>query len=292
MDRETALSDLKSPNARIRLTAARYLVRSATGEDLPVLDAAAQTETVAWIRSALSQAIEQAQAPVAEHGFPSEAEPFDDADEAYASAVVQVTSELLHELEPLVGVLRLRLITEWTGFENTKSESALDQIESFLTALRELNAAAQVSALEDLSIKGAVEQVVAETPQQVDHMIATSGPDIQVSSNKGMLQLIVRNGVRNALEATHPESDKRIVVTWGTSGEGGFFVSVIDNGPGPPAGAELHAFELGTSTKRGHLGMGLAVAKRAAESLGGTLTLRPGKSGGAVLRFGSTRTGP
>lgn len=288
MDRDTALSNLASSNPRIRLTAARYFARAATPEDLPTLSAALQSETVAWIRSALNQAIGRVGSPNLAQPVP-EVRSTDEAEDARAAAVVEIASELLHELEPLVGMLRLRLITEWGDFEGSQSRHALDQIESFLSALHELNVVARVPTFEDFSLREAIEQVADEIPPEANVSITRSGPDISVRSNKALLQLIVRNGLRNAKEATTPGGDRPIVATWGAAADDGFFVAVIDNGPGPPPGAELHAFEIGTSTKRGHLGMGLAIAQRASESLGGTLSLRHGKSGGAVLRFSSTR---
>lgn len=290
MDRPNALSDLKSENPRIRLTAARFLVRTSTGEDLPVLRSALQAENVAWVRNALGQAIRRAQDDTSDDEKADNSSwESDDTAEARASAIIQVTSELLHELEPLVGVLRLRLITEWPDFEASHSEKALEQIENFLTALSEMNAAAHVPTFEDFSLREAVEQVMDEIPHDLRVPISMAGPDTVVRSNRALVQLILRNGVRNAQEATAADASPRIVVTWGASEGGGFFLAVLDDGPGPPTGAELHAFDVGTSTKRGHLGMGLAVANRAAESLGGVLSLRHGASGGAVLRFSSQR---
>lgn len=291
MDRETALAALTSPHPSRRIDAARYLVRAAIPEDIPSLVEALESETIAWARSALAQAIARLRQPIDEAPLESDAPSTDAPIDGETAAVIGVTSELLHELEPLIGVLRLRLITEWAEFDQSDSRLALDQIEGFLTALRDLNVAARVPTMEEFPLRSAMEDLLREKLQRTSIPITTTGPDIQVWSNKALLQLIVRNGIRNAIEATAPASGQRIVITWGHGPADSFFVSVVDQGLGPPTGAQLYAFEVGTSTKRGHLGMGLAIARRAADSLGGDLTLRPGKSGGAVLRFQTVRAG-
>ena len=286
--RDVALRALKDPTPRSRLTAARYLVRAGLPTDLPVLTEALQRETVAWIRTALEEGIRRLSIPIEGGTAPlSETYQPDQATEAHAQAIAEVSGQLVHELEPLIGILRLRLITEWPDFLSSRAEAALDQIDSFLTALHELNVAAQVPALEELSLRGVLEKLVAELPAEHGRLVSLSGPELGVCSNANFLQLIVRNGVRNAIEIMEPNIDPKVVVSWGSAADEGFFISIIDQGPGPPPGADPRAFDVGSSTKRGHLGMGLAIAQQAAEALGGTLTLRPGKTGGSVLRFSS-----
>jgi C4-dicarboxylate-specific signal transduction histidine kinase len=91
------------------------------------------------------------------------------------------------------------------------------------------------------------------------------------------------NGLKNAVEAVHEVgADLRthpIVVSWGVTDKD-YWISIVDRGPGVAA-VSATRFEVGKSTKPGHSGFGLAVARRAMESLGGELSLSAAEAGGA-----------
>ena len=56
---------------------------------------------------------------------------------------------------------------------------------------------------------------------------------------------------------------------------------MLDKGPGI-VGPTESAFDIGKSTKQGHCGFGLAIARQAIETLGGTVSLQPVVGGGAL----------
>jgi len=101
------------------------------------------------------------------------------------------------------------------------------------------------------------------------------------------------NGVRNAIDSTielnraaPPDSPiGRILVTWGDD-DRSLWVVVLDRGVGLPPGF-YEAFEIGTTTKskETHLGMGLAIARRAARSIGGEVSLTPRAESGASFEL-------
>ena len=105
-------------------------------------------------------------------------------------------------------------------------------------------------------------------------MLITSDPDV--------LRLAIVNGLRNAVEAvgglSGPEPHS-VVVTWGQT-DVDYWVAVRDRGPGL-VGPEESAFGIGKTTKRGHRGFGLAIARKAIETLDGACTLQPADGGGA-----------
>lgn len=282
LNRAEALSSLSDSSIRVRLNAARFLVRSATPDDAQVLRAALSAESVAWVRSALDRALKNAeQVDVPE---PSNSMVEDDAlvEGVYAEAVVEVTGEILHELEPLLGMLRVRLETEWSNFETSRSADDFDRVEMLMNGLRELNTVSRVPTLNAVELAELLSSIASEFGTGEQDAVATSGPELVVQSNNGLLGFIVRNALRNAFEAS-VVTDAMPVLTWGALGQE-FFIAVLDSGVGPPAGVG-RAFELGRSTKPGHLGMGLTVADRAAAALGGAASLRRRPEGGAVFEF-------
>ena len=70
-----------------------------------------------------------------------------------------------------------------------------------------------------------------------------------------------------------------VIVTWGET-DVDIWVSVLDHGPGI-AGPVESVLGIGKSTKVGHNGFGLPIAKAAIEALGGTLILESSTGGGA-----------
>jgi signal transduction histidine kinase len=97
-----------------------------------------------------------------------------------------------------------------------------------------------------------------------------------------LVRLGISNGVRNAVEAVGEglsDEPHPIVVAWGET-DVDYWVAVIDRGPGI-VGLLESAFEIGKTTKKGHSGFELAIARQAVETLGGTSILQPAAGGGA-----------
>jgi len=98
--------------------------------------------------------------------------------------------------------------------------------------------------------------------------------------------------VLNAKEAMVERQQSRLTLTASSLG-GDVQIVVDDNGPGLSEPARQRAFEPFFSTRPGHLGIGLTVARWLAQRHGGELDIETGESGGAraLLRLPSWRQG-
>ena len=90
------------------------------------------------------------------------------------------------------------------------------------------------------------------------------------------LRMLLANLVNNAVKYNHPDGEVRLTAT---TDDAGVTVSVSDTGPGISEENQEHVFEEffrvvgeGTAGKSG-TGMGLAICRKIAEELGGSLTL-------------------
>jgi two-component system cell cycle sensor histidine kinase/response regulator CckA len=67
-------------------------------------------------------------------------------------------------------------------------------------------------------------------------------------------------------------------------GDGRPFIEVQDNGPGLDPVMQTALFEIGRTTKRGSLGLGLAISRQLARASGGDITAAPAPQRGTIFR--------
>jgi signal transduction histidine kinase len=154
-----------------------------------------------------------------------------------------------------------------------------------LNAIDKLGQAASAPVYKEFDFVELLDSIVASESDGKTVKIEMAGPKpfVKIGSRE-LVQLIVSNSIRNAIEATEELNvSDSIVLSWGET-DRDFWLAVLDRGVGFPHGFSK-AFEIGTTTKKNHLGMGLALAQQAALSLNGNITLSPRKPNGAKFEF-------
>lgn len=283
MNRTTALQLLQSASAHDRLLGARYLAKHASTEDVDSIDRALRKENVSWVQNALSVALKRGTGQVEDRSAGTEIaeENISIADhqigDIYANALRETTSLLLHEIEPLIGTARLYAQREIASFDQSQTKKQLDLLDSLLTAISDLRSASTPGKPAEIELSALVQEVCEQERQGHAVEIQCAGPSpFSVVADRGRLWLALKNGLRNAIEATELiESQSRypIVINWNRT-DLDFWVSIIDQGIGLRANLE-RVFDIGTSSKKNHLGMGLPAARQAMMSIGGDITLTP-----------------
>ena len=286
MTRVEALRLAQSPQMYDRLRAARYFGRYATDGDEPSLRKWLGQETVGWIRGALRQALQRVGA---EGGSGNEdehvrTEDGDAGGEIYAQAMEETTARLVHEIEPILGLARLYAGKEVPDYESSQIKRQLDRLGSLLRAIDTLSRAAAVPKQEELDFAELVHRIAEAENEGHKARIEFAGSDpMVVVGDRALLEVVLSNGLRNAIEATEEtgRADGRVVVTWGET-DRDHWLAILDHGPGLPGGAS-RLFDIGSTTKEGHHGMGLALARQAMASMGGVIAVRSREQEGAAL---------
>lgn len=310
-DRTAALAALESPSLATRLQAARFLGRTATAADRAALQRARQREAVPWVRSAIDKAIARASIEIGEASAAivalpdDDAEPDDVANEIYSTAVQDVSERFTHELRKIIGRARLHARSEVSEFEGSRTEHELGRLTQFLTGIERLGAAAAAPLLAEIDLAAVIGQEIdavsdeldvrqaggdtdADAGEPPDHApgdvglrIDRRGPTpLVVVADAGLVRIAVSNGLRNAIEASADVRAEQVLVAWDET-DRDLWIAIIDRGPGIAPGSD-QLFEIGTTTKRNHAGLGLATARQAVLSHGGTISLE-------TLGDGSTR---
>ncbi|MFZ3584438.1 sensor histidine kinase [Loktanella sp. DJP18] len=141
-----------------------------------------------------------------------------------------------------------------------------------------------------LSDQAQIDQVIARCfdgfqPQLTRRSIAvvvtpgTGSP--MVLGRAAELEQVLNTILSNAIEAM--EDDGILGITWTNRLDGTLEVQVTDTGPGVPADMTHRVFEPFETGKAAGLGVGLALGRRIAERMGGSLDLANGALQGAVV---------
>jgi len=102
------------------------------------------------------------------------------------------------------------------------------------------------------------------------------------------LQQVLLNLTRNAVDAMRGglRQDEGIRIVTGMINDGQFVrVAVIDHGHGVPRQLADSVFHPFVTTKRGGLGVGLAVSRTIIQAHGGALSYKPNPDGGSIFEF-------
>lgn len=311
-DRAAALAALESASLTTRLQAARFLGRTAIADDRVALQRARQRETVPWVRSAIDKAMERASRGVGETSTGTVAlpdgdvEPEDVANDIYSTAVQDVSERFTHELRKIIGRARLHARSEISEFEGSRTEHELGRLAQFLTGIERLGVAAAAPLLAEVDLAAVIGQEIDAVSDELDVGKAGDGGDpepgrpigdeagdsaglrierrgptpLVVVADAGLVRIAISNGLRNAIEASAGVEAEPVVLAWDET-DRDVWIAIIDRGPGIAPGSD-QLFEIGTTTKRNHVGLGLATARQAVLSHGGTVNLE-------TLGDGSTR---
>lgn len=282
---ETLLKRLASESSAERLEAARYFALHAVETHEGSLREALAKESIPWIKGALRRALSRISHDAGQ--FATSNVDQDDAPEGFtaqvfAEALETTTAQLVHEIEPILGTLRLSAELEVPNFEHSQTRKSVDRLDDFLAALSRLRQAASAPETDEFQLDELVQECISATNTPDGLVIQKAGPQhCVVSGDRKLVQLCFQNGLRNAIDATLEKGgrfdEQPITVNWGVT-ERDTWVSIIDLGIGFQ-GSVSRAFQIGTSTKAGHLGMGLAIASQALASMGGTVVLVPNERG-------------
>ncbi len=93
----------------------------------------------------------------------------------------------------------------------------------------------------------------------------------------GPIYTVLANAVRNAIESIERGGAVEIVaeLSTGPEREPTIEIDVLDDGKGPPKGPPERPFDIGFTTKRTGVGVGLALSREIMRELGGWIELRP-----------------
>lgn len=286
MMRNDALAALSSNSAHDRLKAVRFLARNCDPSDLEALRNALRVETVSYVRNGLELAIKRISNSYV-HEFDTPIEEFeippDIKTQIKKETTEEVTGLILHEIASPLGLISSSAAREIPDYEHSKTREYVEHLKCVFDAIEQLKGAAAIPKPDEFDLVDLLEEIITEINESYPIEISLHGvKPMLINSDRILLKLAISNGVRNAVEAvTDAINDEPhpVIVTWGAT-DVDYWVTVFDRGPGI-VGLVESAFGIGKTTKIGHSGFGLTIARQAIETLGGICILQPNEDGGA-----------
>ena len=289
------LSALPDADEEVRLRAARWLRRHPDPAAVAPLKAAFAREHVRWVRVALCEAIEasecSAAARASDASASSETETRDDISQAYADGRRDGLRQALHEITASLGLARAAAESEL--MEDNPVRAQLDRMRAVVGALRQLVSASDVSERRDFDLARLLTDLCRSPPAACPDGVVgcRGGSPFVISGDQDLLELALRPPLTNAIEAVLSVAPvpppRSVMMSYGVE-DTAYFIAIIDRGPGLIGDPAL--LTTGVSTKEGHVGLGLKIARTAIESLGGSLGVANNHQGGAtaILRWPRT----
>jgi signal transduction histidine kinase len=273
---------LRAPTIGVRLLAANYFLVHAQPSDLCELHSARSQEADYYVRLRLEQAIRvlSGESVASEAIVESAAEGSFDA-ELIARATEWVGGVILHEMEGHLGRAALYASREVEGYASSKTKVEIEGLRNIFRGVSQMVTASKAARPFEFDVSALISNSVASLGSD----ISLIGPrPFLAIADETLLGLAITNGLKNAIEATALVTEPHpIVVNWGIT-DRDYWVTILDKGAGV-SGSAKSKFRVGTSTKSGHSGFGLAVAKRVMQAMGGQVSLASGSNGGALYEL-------
>lgn len=168
------------------------------------------------------------------------------------------------------------------GFAITHAQEAIKTAADIVKAVRAIVSQQSVETgpheLKGI-IANAVRLIGSSLPAKPNIKLGRSAKTVLV--NRGEIEQVLLNLIRNAAEAVKGHSDPEIIVSSKRVGDI-VEICVTDNGSGFPDHVRKSPFDALKSTKEDGLGLGLSICREIVEQRGGTIWVQSDNSGTAV----------
>lgn len=287
MNLEVFLIELKSLSPDKQIEGLKALKETATPEEKQLIQLAAEDTRQPWLRSALLdianankvQAVNEVNILASDELFDKEA--------VKSEAVSDSIGQMIHELDPIIGSIRVFAEKEIANFEYSKTKCELEKLNDVLETFEDWRKVEQSPKFREV-------KVFDEISKEVDRISFKSKVDIQIDVHKdlvyvlspALLRIIISNALRNAVESSNQTTtrERYPVIIKGGATDNFIWFSIIDDGQGLQGKAEM-LLKSRYTTKPGNRGLGLAIVNKAVNSMGGNWDLKASKPHGAEFYF-------
>lgn len=202
--------------------------------------------------------------------------------EAFSESI----GHFLHELNPIIGAVRLHTKQEIDNFEDSATYKDLQHLEDIIETFEDWLKVEQAARYRKILISEALDSEIDILKRNYNIAIVNNiSSSLEVITDKALFRIIISNVLRNSIQATDPAnySSSPILINGGFT-DHDLWLSVIDNGSGLKDSQEL-IITSRFSTKPGNKGFGLAILNKAVRALDGKWELKNGAIRGSEFHL-------
>ncbi|MDZ4716814.1 MAG: ATP-binding protein [Cytophagales bacterium] len=168
-----------------------------------------------------------------------------------------------------------------------RSQGLIRFVKEFRNLTQVLNPRLNEIALQPMLEELAVLHKKELSDHQISMVIRTEPPQLTVLADKSMIEQVLINLIKNAIQAFDEQPDKKIELSAYTSDKGRPVISVRDNGPGIEPEAMEKIFIPFFSTKKTGSGIGLSLSRQIMRVHAGRIAVKSTLSSGTefLLKF-------
>lgn len=211
---------------------------------------------------------------------------------AWRNLLRVLTHEIMNTLTPVTSLAQTcsDMLRDKHADEDQEIRDAIDTIArrssgltAFVSRYRELMQIPRPQA-EDIGVLDVVNAAVTlmrDQVSQIDVTVDVSPASLQVRADRNLLDQVLLNLLRNAVDALAQTAAPRISIR-ARLDHGRVLLQVIDNGPGIPEAVLDQIFVPFFTTKRDGSGIGLSLSRQILTAHGGDIAVRSGDEGTTV----------
>jgi len=214
----------------------------------------------------------------------------------------QVSAGIAHELnQPLTAILnytnvakrlmslddpaaaaKAREAVSKAGDQAVRASQIIRRLRDFLERRETFRTVENINAIaEDALALGLIGAKAANIKTNID--FTDTSPPILV--DRVQIQQVLVNLLRNAVEAMSDSPRRELSIKTASVNGDGVEVAVTDTGPGISEDIAASLFKPFVTTKKGGMGIGLAISQSIVEAHGGTIKSVPNAGGGTIFQF-------
>ncbi|AXQ98794.1 sensor histidine kinase [Pseudoalteromonas piscicida] len=287
MDINSLLTELKNLRPDKQIEKLKEIAKSVTSEQISTIEAAAREANQPWLSSALQDiASSNKQGPLKPTQHQIE-EGTDDLNAIRSEAVSDSIGQIIHELEPIVGSIKLLAKSEVNDFESSGIKHELMLLDELLETFENWKKVEQPPNYKETNLFEIIEKEWSRLKKKstVDLTINIS-KELTFNLDPSLFRIICSNALRNSIEACKEPTvriKKPILINSNTTNNS-LWLSIIDNGLGLQEKSE-ELMKSRFTTKPGNQGLGLALINKAIKQLNGNWELTNSETGGAQFSF-------
>lgn len=287
MNLEQLLAELKNLSPDKQIEGLKTLRETATTKEKALIQLAAENAGQPWLKSALLDIANSEKVTVKQKVEISGSDEIFDKDAIKSEAISDSIGQILHELEPIVGSIRVFSEREITNFSQSKTKYELEKLDEVLEIFEDWRRVEQSPIFKEVNVFDIISKEVDRIlPKSKVGILIDIPKDLVYVISPPLLRIVVSNALRNAVESSNQPTirDKHPIIVRGSSTDRSVWFSIIDDGLGLEGKTEI-LLKSRHTTKPGNRGLGLAIIQKAVTAMGGQWTLSNSKPNGAELFF-------